>query len=241
MLKCVIIDDEQHAINILAAFIAELPDVKLMWSTTNAVENIDRLHQEGVDLIFLDINMPKISGFELMKLIKKSGYHPNFIFTTAYSEYAVQGFEYEAVDYLLKPIAFDRFLRAVQKVRLLLPQNAPGKEQEGKNYIFVKVDSKNNAVKINFKDILYIEGLKNYVSIFTTTERTVALLNMKDLEDCLPKQQFLRVHRSYIIPMERIKSINGNRIFLTDCNDVIPIGETYRSLFADFLSKNSIR
>lgn len=241
MLNCVIIDDEQPAINILTAFVNELDDLKLIWTSTNPLENIDRFQKEKVDLVFLDINMPKISGFDLINLIKKAGNAPKFILTTAYSEYAVKGFEYEAIDYLLKPIAFERFLSAVQKVKLLTQPNRSDLSNESKNYCFVKVDHKNKAVKINFADILYIEGLKNYVSIFTTDSRVVTLLNMKNLEESLPKDKFLRIHRSYIIPIRNIKSVDGNRIYLTGCDFAIPIGESYRGMFAEFMDSNSIK
>jgi len=240
MITCVIVDDEQHAVNILTAYIVDLPDVKLLWSTTNILENIERLRNDSPDLIFLDINMPKITGLDLIQILKSPASNPQIIFTTAYSEYAVKGFEYEAIDYLLKPISFERFVKAIQKVQNLLGAK-PDKQSGKKSYIFVKVDTKNKTVKINFSDILYVEGLKNYVSFFTSKERIVTLLNLKDLEQTFPEEQFVRVHRSYIVAIDRIKSIDGNRIYLENSSNYIPLGETYKEKFFEFMQKNSLR
>lgn len=238
MLKCVIVDDEPEAINILKAFIAEVPELTVVYSSTNAIDILSFLQGETIDILFVDVNMPKLSGIELIKLIKRLPAAPFFILTTAYSHYAIDGYDNDVLDYLLKPIAFDRFYKAVQKVMLLRNHK---EVYETKAYFFVTVDTKNKTIKINHEDILYIEGLKNFVSIYTKPERIVAMLNMKDLEALLPRNKFQRVHKSYIIPTERIKSLVGNAIHLIGGQNVIPLGPTYRAGFIYFLKMNSIK
>lgn len=238
MLKCVIVDDEPLAISILKDFISEMKEITVVYSSTDVLEVLTFLQSEIVDILFLDVNMPKLSGIQLIQLIKKLPIVPYFILTTAFSDYAVEGFDHDVVDYLLKPIAFDRFYKAVQKV-LLLKSNREA--YENKTFFFVTVDSKNKTVKINHDEITYIEGLKNFVSIYTKSERIIAMLNMRDLERILPKQKFQRVHRSYIIPTENIKSLVGNTIHLLGHQNVIPLGQTYRTSFIEFLRKNSIK
>jgi DNA-binding LytR/AlgR family response regulator len=238
MLKCVIIDDEIEAINVIKEYTSEIKDLRVVYSSTNVIETLAFLQNEIVDIVFLDINMPKLSGFDAIKIIKKLPVVPYFILTTAYSEHAIDGFEHDVIDYLLKPIAFNRFYKAVQKVMLLKSNK---EAYESKSFFFVTVDTKNKTIKINFEDILYIEGLKNFVSIYTKPERIVVMLNMKDLETLLPKDKFMRVHKSYLIPTERIKSLVGNMIYLIGENNVIPLGPTYRAAFTGFLKKNSIK
>ncbi len=235
-----IIDDEQHSINLLEEFIKDITDLKLVLSTTNVLEAISFIQNEMPDIIFLDINMPKVSGFEFLKLIKSTDHSPYVILITAYSEYAVQGFDLDVFDYLVKPVPFERFLKSIQKVQLLqkkLKNTDSGQE----DYFFVKVDSKNKSVKISLSEILYIQGLKNYVSIFTSSGRIVTMLNMKDIEDHLKSNKFIRVHRSYIIPTDRISKIDGNRVFISPDSTEIPIGESYKDALYKFLSERSIK
>jgi len=238
MLKAVIVDDEPGAINILKAYVNEIPDIAIVYSSTNVIDVLSFLQNEITDILFLDINMPKINGIELIKLVKKLPVVPFFILTTAHAEYAIDGFDHDVVDYLLKPIAFDRFYKAVQKVSLLKSNK---QAYEAKSFFFVTVDTKNKNIKINHDDILYIEGLKNFVSIYTKPEKIIAMLNMKDLANILPKNKFQRVHKSYIIPTERIKSLVGNDIYLIGGTNIIPLGPTYRASFSEFLKKNSIK
>jgi DNA-binding LytR/AlgR family response regulator len=240
MIKCAILDDELLAVSILREFISEIPELHLVKFSTNEIEVLTYLQNERVDILFLDVDMPKISGIEFIKLVKQLPSPPFFVLTTAHPQYAVLGFEHDVSDYLLKPIAFDRFYKAVQKVMLQINRSHK-EDHEAKSYFFVKVDTKNKTVKINHEDILYIEGLKNFVSIYTAAERIVALLNMKDLEKLLPSSKFQRVHKSYIIPSGRIKSLEGNRIYLTGGQSVIPLGPTYRPAFVAFLNRNSIK
>ncbi|HMG07259.1 MAG TPA: LytTR family DNA-binding domain-containing protein [Mucilaginibacter sp.] len=239
-MKCIIIDDEQHAINLLENFIAQFPNLELIRSTTNPIEAISFLQQDQPDIVFLDINMPHISGIEFLNLVKDMEVFPNFILTTAYPEYALQGYEYQVIDYLIKPIALERFTKAIQKVQITINKHKSQKK-EPEDYFFAKIDTKNKAIKINIAEILYVEGLKNYVSIFTKDGRIMVLLPMHELEKRLEGHAFIRIHRSYIIPINKIRIVEGNRIFLTNIAEPIPLGESYKTKFADFLLKNSLK
>lgn len=233
MLTCFIVDDEPAAITVLRTFIAMTPTLTLVGSTTNPVEALGLVHREPVDLLFLDIHMPQLSGLALMRLLPAS---TKVILTTAYSEFAVESFELEALDYLLKPIAFERFLKAVQKV----PQpggHAPlGAERaETDDYIFVKTESKGKLIRIAFDEIIYVEGLKNYVTITTATERIVTLLNLKDLLERLPPRRFVRVHKSYLVALNKIRAVDSSQILFQYSKAYIPLGDTYRAAFFEAL------
>ncbi|NHA05826.1 response regulator transcription factor [Mucilaginibacter sp. HC2] len=242
MIKCIIVDDEQHAIDILLEYTKDIPWLNIKLATTDPLELIAFLHNEDIDLVFLDINMPKLSGIDLLKLLNiSSDGPPFFVLTTAYSKYALDSYEYGALDYLMKPISLDRFLKTVNRVQNLLNKASITTEDERDSYFFVKVDTKNKMIKVNNNDILYIEGLKNYVTIYTIHEKIVSMLNMKDLEERLRLKDFIRVHRSYIIPVKRIKKIDGNRIFLDNITGYIPLGLSYKLKFANFLLRNSFK
>lgn len=237
MVSCYVIDDEKSAINLLVNFIEKTPFLKLIGTSTNPLEAIQILQNSKVDLVFLDIQMPGITGIELMNIFQGRF---NVVLVTASGDFALEGFENNALDYLLKPFSFDRFLKAAQKALAINAFLAPQWQLEEKEdeYIFVKTESKGKLIKINFKDIIYIEGLKNYLSIYTKADRIITLLNIKDLEERLPSKRFLRVHKSYIISVENIKALDGNQILLTDMKAYIPLGETYREAFFKSLQKN---
>ncbi|TDB68861.1 LytR/AlgR family response regulator transcription factor [Arundinibacter roseus] len=235
-INCLIVDDEQGALDILTHYIQKTPFLNLTAACLGPMEALDKVYSEPVDLIFLDIHMPELSGIDFIKLLKGRA---RVILTTAYSEYALEGYELSVLDYLLKPISFDRFLKAVQKAReqiestsLPVSENAPAATTlpvpEEEDYIFVKVDAR--VQKVKFQDILYVEGLGNYVSIYTPSERIVTLLTMKDVEERLPARQFMRIHRSYILSLDRINYIEGNQVFI-DKKTSLPLGETYRDRF----------
>ncbi|MBB5634477.1 DNA-binding LytR/AlgR family response regulator [Pedobacter cryoconitis] len=232
MISCLIIDDEPHAVEILRAYVDQIPFLKLCGVTNNPIEVMNEINEGKIDLIFLDIHMPQISGIDFIKLIQGKC---KIILTTAYSEYALAGFENEVIDYLLKPISFERFLKAAQRAMNLSIPSYIEKWKTEDDYMFVKTEAKGKILKVAFKDIHYIEGLKNYVSIFTDTERIIALLNIKDLEGILPDSDFMRVHKSYIISVEKIKAIDGNQIILKNSVEKIPLGETYRPKFFETL------
>ncbi len=232
-MTCIIIDDEQHAIDVLEHYVRQIPSLRLLASFTNPLDALQFLNTTPPDLLFLDIQMPEISGLQLINTIP-----PNIkvILTTAYSEFVTDGFELEVSDYLLKPVPFPRFLKAVQRVQQTLPAT-PAKEAAdtagADDYFLVKTELKGKMLKINFRDIDYIEGERNYVAIHHDGIKTMALLNMKDLEDRLPPRYFMRIHRSYIIAVEKIVAIEGNTVLLRRVKEGILLGETYRPAFLE--------
>ncbi|MEA5259405.1 LytTR family DNA-binding domain-containing protein [Arcicella aquatica] len=227
-INCLIIDDEQAAIDILTSYIKNIPSLNLVATSIDPLEALDIVNTQKIDLVFIDIQMPELSGISFIKLVKGKC---KFILTTAYRQYAIEGFDNNAIDYLIKPIAFERFLQALQKVQI--PQSSGSQPQENTsnslnpdNFIFVKTD--NRIQRINLSEILFIEGLGNYVTIHTEKGKFVTLLNVKDLEESLPSESFARVHRSYIISLSKIEFIEGNQIYLDkDLN--IPLGDTYKN------------
>ncbi|TGE21090.1 LytR/AlgR family response regulator transcription factor [Hymenobacter metallicola] len=236
MISCLIVDDEQGAIDILKTFIEKTPFLTLAGSTTNPIEALSMVQDQVIDLIFLDIHMPQISGLDFMRLLKGKS---KVILTTAYSEFAVEGFELEALDYLLKPIAFERFLKAAQKALNTSMETSPRWQAPEKDddYIFVKTESKGKMTRVNFDEIVFVEGMKNYVSINTGEDRIITLLNIKDLEDRLPPKNFMRVHKSYIVSLNKIKALDGNQILFKDMKAYVPLGETYRTAFFEALQE----
>lgn len=232
-MTCIIIDDEQHAIDVLEHYVRQIPDLQLLASFTNPLEALQFLNKTPADLLFLDIQMPEISGLDLIRVIPK---RTKTILTTAYSEFVTEGFELEVTDYLLKPVPFPRFLKAVQRVQqatLPVEKEHPDMVDAADDYFFVKTELKGKILKINFRDIDYIEGEKNYVAIYHAGIKTMALLNMKDLEDRLPGRYFMRIHRSYIIPLEKIVAIEGNTVSLRGIKEKILLGDTYRVAFLE--------
>src|ERR1700744_208691 len=232
MIRCLIVDDEPLALHILEDYILKVPFLQLVKSTTNPIEALTLVQQGDVDLVFLDVQMPELTGIQFLKIANGKA---KVILTTAYSQYALEGYELDVADYLLKPIAFDRFYKAAQKVQQSINPAAaitPVKEEPAQpdllsDFIFVKTEHKIQKVYLN--DILFIEGLKDYISIFTATERIITLQNMKKMEDALPAKHFIRVHKSYIVSINKIDSIERSRIFIGD--KVIPVGDTYRDEF----------
>ena len=224
MLRCVVIDDEPLALVVLQEYIRQVPFLELVIATTDPVAGLQLVQDTDIDLVFLDIQMPSLTGLQFMKIADgKAG----FILTTAYSEYALDGYEHNVIDYLLKPIEFDRFYVATEKAKARLdkaPMPAPDPD-----YIFVRTDGK--MVKVNLDDILYIQGLKDYISIQTTRERLIILQSLRYMEEALPARQFLRVHKSFIIALDKIDSYEKNRITIGD--EIIPVGESYQQLFSD--------
>ncbi|MEJ7691368.1 LytTR family DNA-binding domain-containing protein [Daejeonella sp.] len=229
MIRCLVVDDEPLALDILEDYISKVPFLTLVKTTTSAIEGLSLVQSDAIDLVFLDVQMPELTGIQFLKIINGKC---DVILTTAYSQYALDGYELDVVDYLLKPIAFDRFYKAAQKVlqnhgngNAAPPEQAPASSSH--DFIFVKTEHK--IQKIYLDDILYIEGLKDYISIFTKTERIITLQNMKKMEESLPAKSFIRVHKSYIIAVGKIESIERSRIQIGD--KIIPIGDTYREYF----------
>ena len=239
MIRCLVVDDEPLALDILVDYIAKVPDLKLIKATTSAFEALALAQEEEIDLIFLDVQMPELTGIQFLNIIKGKC---KVILTTAYSQYALDGYELDIADYLLKPIAFDRFYKAVVKVQqqqsLLTPAVlVTEKSNNGvPDFIFVKTEHRIQKIYIN--DILYIEGLKDYISIFTASERIITLQYMKKMEEVLPCAVFARVHKSYIVAIDKIESIERGRIQIGD--KIIPIGDTYREAFFSKIQDRNI-
>ncbi len=226
MIKTIIVDDEPLALDILEAFISKMPNLELVARCENAFEANDALNSHSIDLMFLDIQMPQLNGLEFLKSLNNP---PAVIFTTAFSDYAVEGFELNIVDYLLKPISIERFMKAVNKAsERISKEQKHSSDDEDSDYFFVKADKK--LVKVSFDDILYIEGLKDYVIIKQNTGRIITLQTMKSLEQKLPASIFRRVHRSYIVNTTKIKALDGNSLEVLDKGQVkiLPIGKNYR-------------
>ena len=242
--SCIVIEDEPLARNLVTAYIQKSPNLTLLQAFSNGLEALDYLRDNKVDIMFSDIQMPELTGIALLKLLKNK---PIVILTTAYSEYAIEGYELEVFDYLLKPISFERFLKTVEKVIARLDkeknsgnaivQNVSIENNEPKSdFIFVKDGTK--LVKVNFSDILYIEGLKDYVCIYTPDQKIVTLQTMKSLENTLPAEKFIRVHNSFIIAFKAINSIERDRV--TIGKNLIPVSDSYKKAFKDFIEKKQI-
>ncbi|RNL54189.1 LytR/AlgR family response regulator transcription factor [Pedobacter jejuensis] len=229
MIRCLAVDDEAYASDIIATFINKTPFLTLVATTTNAFEALSLVQDGKVDLVFLDIQMPELTGIQFLKIC---GDKCKVILTTAYPEYALDGFDLDVVDYLLKPISYERFYKAAQKAQQMIsptPQEAVQQITTTSDFIFIKGDTKNKFIKVNYNEILYIEGLKNYVSVYTANQRIITYQSLRELETQLPHPPFCRVHKSYIISLEKIKMVDGNALYIGEQS--IPIGDTYREEF----------
>ena len=227
--KCLIVDDEPLAIKVIKKYISDVDEFEYAGDCSNAVEALSFLAENDVDLLFLDINMPKLSGIELLQTIKNP---PLIVITTAYREYAVESYDYDVVDYLVKPIEFPRFFRMVQKVnerlKLPTPESSSGKAdtiQEKVDHLFLKVDKK--MVKVFLNDILYVESLKDYVMVRTINEDLIVHHNLQSFTDLLPPDHFMRIHRSYTASLNKIKAIDGNQVEIG--GKCLPIGRNYQT------------
>jgi two-component system LytT family response regulator len=233
MMRCVIVDDKPLAIDILTDYVAKVPFMELTFSSTNPLEALNHVMEGNTDLVFLDIQMPELSGLQFIKITQGKC---KVIFTTAYSEFAVEGFDNDAVDYLLKPISFERFYQSAKKAQLALQgtmvqhppvENLTPPAPKVAEYIFVKTEYK--LVKVSIAEILYIEGMQNYVTIHTLDHKIMCLQSLKRTEEQLPASQFRRVHKSYIVAIGMINSIERNRITIGKA--IIPLGDVYRDAF----------
>lgn len=233
MINCIVVDDEAHAIELLTLHIEQTPFLKLVGSATNPAEALQLINTTEVDLIFLDIQMPDMSGIEFLPLLND---RYKVILTTAFREYALDGFDHNVVDYLLKPIFFPRFLKAVQRAQEIISST---KKEANDDFIMVKTEYKGKLLKIKIHDIIYIEGKGKYVCFHSKDgEQIMALLNIGGLENKLHGDRFLRIHKSFIIATPFIMMIHGNRVQLEFTKNQIPIGQTYRDSFmAQMLGK----
>jgi len=233
MIRCIVVDDKPLAIDVLKHYIEKVPFLELIYSTTNPLEALSKVAEGEVDLVFLDIQMPELTGLQFMKIVKGKC---QVILTTAYTEYALEGFENDAVDYLLKPVSFERFYKAVEKAQLIqkgmsaLPKELPNvKQDKNIDHIFVKTEYK--LIRIATATILYVEGMQNYVNIYTTTGKITSLQTMKKMEEQLPNPEFVRVHKSFIVAVDKIDNVERNRIAIGD--KLIVLGDNYRTAFYD--------
>jgi two-component system, LytTR family, response regulator len=239
-LNCVIVDDEPLARKLIADYVQKVPSLHLVESCAGPVAAMDVLRSHKVDLMFLDVQMPELTGITLLKSLQKK---PMVILTTAYSEYALQGYELDVVDYLLKPITFERFLMAVDKAGQraagtmpALPVERPVAAEPQQPFVFVKDGTK--LVKVWLRDILFVEGLKDYVTIHTPTQKIVSLQRLKTLEAQLPAEKFIRIHNSYIVAVEAIDVVHKGEVQIGD--KFLPIGETYRKTFKEAIDRNQM-
>lgn len=224
--SCISIDDEFPATQVIESFVNKMPELQLIKAFTNPKEALQFINNNPVDILFIDIQMPELSGIEFIQSLRTK---PKIIFTTAYDNYAVDGFQLEAIDYLLKPFSFDRFAKATNKaikqIELETVSNSIATSDQ-ERFITVKADYKLH--KVNLKDIDYIEGLKAYVSIFVKGKRLIVLESLKNLEEELPNDLFLRVHKSFIIPLQKINYMDGNMLDIGIKK--IPIGKSYKDI-----------
>ncbi|MCH2082831.1 MAG: LytTR family DNA-binding domain-containing protein [Saprospiraceae bacterium] len=244
MINVIIVDDEPLAQDVLETYIEKIAELNLVQKCSNALEANEALKTHDIDLMFLDIQMPQLTGIDFLKTLSKP---PLVIFTTAYPNYAIEGFELNALDYLLKPISLERFMKAVNKAmdRIELERKDSAAEivdagGENLDYIFVKADKK--LIKVNYSDIIYIEGLKDYVIIRMDKNRIITLQTMKSLEEKLPSHIFKRIHRSYIINIEKINAIVGNMVEVVEKGQPkhLPIGKNYREDLLAIINKNRL-
>lgn len=230
-IKCIAIDDEFMALEVIKHHSQKIPYIELMECFENALEAMAFLQQNKVDLIFLDINMPDINGLQLLKAITNQ---PAVVFTTAYAEYALQGYSFYTVDYLLKPIEFENFLKAINKAQYFFwskNQQETLSETSSASHIpaTILVKSGTQIHQLNIDEILYIESTGNYVKFVTTTQEVLSLFSMKEVLDLLPSQQFVKVHKSFIVAFQHIQLIEKHQVKIN--NQLIPIGKTYREGF----------
>ena len=232
-LRCAIVDDEYLARKYLKDYVAKLPTLELIGDYNSPLKAMELIKSGGVDLLFLDIQMPDITGIEFLKTMDRA---PHVVLTTAYEEYALEGYELNVVDYLLKPFSFERFLRAVNKVQELEEKNqrirsgehessdVNLKPQLKEDHLIIRADRK--LYKINYEDLLYIEGQKAYVTFHTKKKNITALASLRDLEEQLPSSLFLRIHKSYIVSIHEIESLEGNRVEIG--GTYLSVGKSYR-------------
>lgn len=235
MIRCIAIDDEPLALKQIAGYIRQTPYLELKAEFGSAIKAIVFLQENEIDLMFVDINMPDLNGLDF---VKSQMNPPKVIFTTAYKEYAVEGFKVNALGYLLKPIDYDVFLQAANRAQewFDLQEKKNVKIESNENFLFIRADYK--LMRINLSDIKYIEGMREYVRIYMTGQKPLmTLVSMKKIEEYLPGSKFMRVHRSYIVNLEKITTIDRNRIIF-DNNVYIPISGQYNQNFQDYLKKS---
>ncbi|WP_188051410.1 LytTR family DNA-binding domain-containing protein [Flavobacterium sp. GP15] len=235
ILKCLIVDDEPPAIRLLEKYVSKVPFLDLKASTTSSLEALSKIEEGDIDLVFLDVQMPDLTGLQLSKIVKGK---TNIIFTTAYPQFALQSYEVDAVDYLLKPFEFERFYEAVLKVKNSFQSEIKEVLKEVDEFIFIKTDGKNNFEKVYVKDICYIEGLKNYVAIHLNNKQIITNNTLKSIEDFLPTSEFIKTHKSFIVSMRHISKTDSLCVYIND--KCIPIGDTFKKELFEIIQQKKL-
>ncbi|MDT3401316.1 LytR/AlgR family response regulator transcription factor [Mucilaginibacter terrae] len=232
MIDCVIIDDEQHAIDLLLEHISQVHFLRVVGTATHPVKGLQMITDLKPGLVFLDVQMPHLTGIEMLKLISKDSH---IIMTTAYKEYALEGFEHAVVDYLLKPVPFLRFLKAVNRLWTIHNNNKPVAEQD--HYVFVKTEQKGKLLKIDSRRINYIEGLSNYAIIHMDDQKKIiTYLKLKELSEHLSARGFVRIHKSFIISLSHLTAVEGNMVRILNEERPLSIGDAYKKEFLEFIN-----
>lgn len=237
-INCIAVDDEPLALGLISAFIQQTAFLNLKGQYSNAVQALNAIHSDEIQLVFLDIQMPELNGMELARVLSQAAFPPKVIFTTAYNQFAIEGYKVDALDYLLKPFGYDEFLRAATKAKSYyesMAQVAPVSENQEEKYLFVKADYK--LVRIDFDNILYIESLKDYIKIHLSNSAhpVVSLSSLKAIEEKLPPARFMRIHRSFVVAIDKIDSITKSVVHLGTTN--ISVGDQYKDAFKELLSR----
>jgi two-component system, LytTR family, response regulator len=241
MINVLIVDDEQFSLDILTKYAQKVPFINVVIATTSAIEASIAVQKQDIDLVFSDVDMPELSGIELVRLINGKS---KVIFATAHPKYALEGYKNDVIDFLVKPFSFEQFLKVAQKAEKQIElEKSVTKQEEKKNtpedFVFVKAETKGKYVKVKFEDILFIEGTGNYVTIWNTNkEKKLTLLTFKYLEDLLPKNQFMRVHKSYMIATKHISGFDGASVFLDELS--VPVGVTYRDSVTQYVNEKMV-
>lgn len=220
-IRCLVVDDEELARTLLKNYIGRLPQLEWVAECANPLEALQVLGANPVDLIFLDIQMPELTGVEFLRSLQEK---PGVVFTTAYPDYAIEGYQLDVIDYLLKPFSFERFAQAVHKASEWLRLRENAVSEPGKDYLLVHAEHK--VHKLRYDDILYIQSMREYVAYYTTAGRILSLQSLKKLEEILPPRRFVRIHKSYIVAVEHVSTLEGNQLYVG--SEKLPIGASYR-------------
>lgn len=236
-LTCIIVDDEPPAVRILEKFAAQLPHLECVATATKALDVLQLTEEHRPDLLFLDIQMPDLTGLQLSAILKDK---VKIIFTTAYPQFALEGFENNAVDYLLKPIAFERFVTSVEKARKLFGHEAQQEASDngGDDFFFVKTDGRNRFKRIATDGILYVESIRNYVVIHTKDEQVITYNTLKSYEESLPSSRFIKIHKSYIVALDKIEKTDTGEVWINGKS--LPLGDTYKAEFFERIERSSL-